>query len=152
MHQYSSDWLREARAYFFIYIYLYTCTRFGKQDFGFHPSVFPLLLRTNTVLPRGVATLSLKKKRKSRTNVSSRAANILKYVLPKRRQTSATFHSDSGFYCKEQQFQNRSWNGMSHPEDLTFENYCRHEREINYILHSKSGTFNQFLTHFFKPL
>lgn len=23
---------------------------------------------------------------------------------------------------------------MSHPEDLTFENYCRHEREINYIL------------------
>lgn len=33
---------------------------------------------------------------------------------------------------------------MSHPEDLTFENYCRHEREINYILHIKSGTLNHF--------
>lgn len=38
---------------------------------------------------------------------------------------------------------------MSHPEDLTFENYCRHEREINYILHIKSGTLNHFLIHFF---
>lgn len=38
---------------------------------------------------------------------------------------------------------------MSHPEDLTFENYCRHEREINYILQMKSGTLNHLFNTLF---
>lgn len=41
---------------------------------------------------------------------------------------------------------------MSHPEDLTFENYCRHEREINYILQMKSGTLNHLFIHSFSSL
>lgn len=35
------------------------------------------------------------------------------------------------------------------PQDLTFENYCRHEREINYILQMKSGTLNHLFNTLF---